>query len=271
MMTIGLFAERARLSPKALRLYGELGLLVPASIDPATGYRLYRDDQVGRARTIALLRRIVMPLADIADVLDASPDVAVKLLGHYWAQVEADTAERRMVLAYLQSHLRGENMTSYDIQTRHMSARRVLSINRHLRAGQTDAFFNDAFARLRAAGPGRDGIDGAPYLIFYGDVSEDSDGPLELCRPIRDEVDLDTARLGADVQVRDEPAHDEAYVRLAQSQMGWPAILPVRDALEAWATSHDRKPAGPLRQVLIADQRTATADTFVCDLTVPLS
>ncbi|MEO6823015.1 MAG: hypothetical protein ABI468_11535, partial [Candidatus Nanopelagicales bacterium] len=116
-----------------------------------------------------------------------------------------------------------------------------------------------------------DGSNGAPYLIFYGDVSEDSDGPLELCRPIRDEVTVDTGRLGADVQVREEGAHDEVYVRLTQSQMGWPAMLPVVDALDAWATSNGRNPAGALRQVLIADQRTATADTLVCDLTVPLS
>ncbi len=31
----------------------------------------------------------------------------------------------------------------------------------------------------------------------------------------------------------------------------------------------DREPAGPLRQVLIADQRTAAPDTPVCDLSVP--
>jgi len=31
-ITIGEFAERTRLSPKALRLYGKLGLVVPARI-----------------------------------------------------------------------------------------------------------------------------------------------------------------------------------------------------------------------------------------------
>jgi MerR family regulatory protein len=37
----GEFGAAARLSSKALRLYAEEGLLVPASVDPATGYRLY--------------------------------------------------------------------------------------------------------------------------------------------------------------------------------------------------------------------------------------
>jgi hypothetical protein len=39
------------------------------------------------------------------------------------------------------------------------------------------AFFNDAFARLRSAGPGVAGIAGCPFLVFYGEVSDDSDGP----------------------------------------------------------------------------------------------
>lgn len=50
MMTIGVFAERSRLSPKALRLHWRLGLLVPASIDAASGCRFYRDDQIAQAR-----------------------------------------------------------------------------------------------------------------------------------------------------------------------------------------------------------------------------
>ncbi|MGH3410311.1 MAG: hypothetical protein ACRDRJ_48615 [Streptosporangiaceae bacterium] len=35
----GEFGTAARLSPKALRLYAEQGLLVPADIDPATELR----------------------------------------------------------------------------------------------------------------------------------------------------------------------------------------------------------------------------------------
>jgi len=33
---------------------------------------------------------------------------------------------------------------------------------------------------------------------------------------------------------------------------------------------YEREPAGALRQVLIADQRTAAPGTPVCDLSVPL-
>jgi DNA-binding transcriptional MerR regulator len=39
LMLPGEFGAATRLSPKALRLYAELGLLVPAGTDPGTGDR----------------------------------------------------------------------------------------------------------------------------------------------------------------------------------------------------------------------------------------
>ena len=40
-MSIGEFARYSRLSPKALWLYDELGLLEPARVDEDSGYRYY--------------------------------------------------------------------------------------------------------------------------------------------------------------------------------------------------------------------------------------
>jgi MerR family regulatory protein len=39
LMTIGEFARLSRLSPKALRIYDDSGLLAPARVDPASGCR----------------------------------------------------------------------------------------------------------------------------------------------------------------------------------------------------------------------------------------
>jgi DNA-binding transcriptional MerR regulator len=47
-MSIGEFARRSRLSPKALRLYERLGLLSPARVDELSGYRYYEDAQLER-------------------------------------------------------------------------------------------------------------------------------------------------------------------------------------------------------------------------------
>jgi DNA-binding transcriptional MerR regulator len=270
LMTIGAFGERTRLSPKALRLYDRLGLLRPARTDPDNGYRFYSPDQVGTAQLVALLRRLSMPLPVIAEMLAKPADEAADAVGQYWADVESVTAERRALVSYIQAKLTGAHMATYDVQTRTMPARTLATISRHLHANETDAFFADAFTRLRSAGPGLTGIEGCPFLVFYGEVSYDSDGPMELARPVATDTTSDPAQATAGVQVRTEPAHDEVFIRLAMKEMGWPAMLPAVDALEAWIRGERREAAGPLRQVLLADQRTAAPDTLVCDLSVPL-
>src|SRR4051794_24786591 len=50
MVSIGEFSRLSRLSAKALRLYDELGLLVPAHVDAETGYRWYAITQLDHAR-----------------------------------------------------------------------------------------------------------------------------------------------------------------------------------------------------------------------------
>ncbi|MDX3853294.1 MerR family transcriptional regulator [Streptomyces sp. AK02-01A] len=105
LLTIGAFAKASRLSPKALRLYDELGLLTPARVDPVTGYRLYAPEQLDQARLVAWLRRLGMPLARIQQVctLDAGP--AAKEIRAFWSQVEADIAARRDLATFLIDHL----------------------------------------------------------------------------------------------------------------------------------------------------------------------
>ncbi|MEU3556055.1 MerR family transcriptional regulator [Streptomyces fragilis] len=104
-LTIGAFAKASRLSPKALRLYDELGLLAPARVDPGNGYRWYAPEQLERARLVAWLRRLGMPLADIRTVcaLEAAP--AAREIRAFWARVEAETAARRDLATFLVDHL----------------------------------------------------------------------------------------------------------------------------------------------------------------------
>jgi hypothetical protein len=51
-LSIGTFARRSRLSPKALRIYDRLGVLAPAAVDDHNGYRTYRESQLDTARLV---------------------------------------------------------------------------------------------------------------------------------------------------------------------------------------------------------------------------
>jgi serine/threonine protein phosphatase PrpC len=104
-LTIGAFAKASRLSPKALRLYDELDLLRPARVDPDTGYRYYAPAQLEQARLVAWLRRLGMPLARIRAVCALPPPAAAEEIRAYWARVEAETAVRRDLAAFLVDEL----------------------------------------------------------------------------------------------------------------------------------------------------------------------
>jgi protein phosphatase len=114
LLTIGTFARASRLSPKALRLYDELGLLIPARVDPVSGYRLYHPAQLERARLVAWLRRLGMPLARIRLVCSLEPGEAADEVATYWQQVEADTATRRDLATFLIDHLSRKDTAMFD-------------------------------------------------------------------------------------------------------------------------------------------------------------
>lgn len=73
LLGIGAFALASGLSIHALRHYDEVGLLRPASVDPATGFRRYLPEQVQQARLIHAVRRVDLPIDAVREVLE-DPD-----------------------------------------------------------------------------------------------------------------------------------------------------------------------------------------------------
>jgi PPM family protein phosphatase len=104
LLTIGEFARLSRLSPKALRLYDDLGLLPPFRVDEWSGYRYYASAQLERARLVAWLRRLGMPLAQIGAVVDAPSAEAVVLVTAFLRVAEAEFSERQRLAQFLISY-----------------------------------------------------------------------------------------------------------------------------------------------------------------------
>jgi len=117
LLTIGAFARAARLSPKALWLYDELGVLRPAAVDGESGYRYYDPAQLERARLIAWLRRLGMPLARIRHVCDLPEPAAAEAIAGYWEQVQAETAARGQLATFLVDYLTGRGSSMEESAT----------------------------------------------------------------------------------------------------------------------------------------------------------
>ncbi|MDT9697181.1 MerR family transcriptional regulator [Streptomyces sp. P17] len=278
LLTIGAFAARARLSAKALRLYDRLGLLAPAHVDEVSGYRYYRADQVEPARLVALLRQLDMPLARIAEVVEA-PDgaAAAARLDAYWADVEARFAGQRTLAEYLRGRLSGRSSEMYGkfvVETVEVPEQVLITETRHVLAGELPAWIGASLGRLEEGARECGGITAPPFVVYHSDVSPESDGPAESCVPVADAA---AARAWAEKQgrshatkVRVEPAQRIACTRITKAQVAHPQILAAFEAVEEWIAKEGLWQAGPCREIYFADWDAAGAGDPVCDVAFPV-
>jgi DNA-binding transcriptional MerR regulator len=104
LLSIGVFALVSGLSINALRHYDDLGLLRPAVVDPVTGYRRYRPEQVRPARLICALRRVDVPLDAVRVVLDDPDGESLRSVLQEHRQRLLDRAEALSRLADVVDH-----------------------------------------------------------------------------------------------------------------------------------------------------------------------
>ena len=273
LMGIGEFARLSRVSAKALRRYDELGLLPPSRVDPRSGYRWYSAGQLDQARLVAALRQVGVPLAQIKIILDLEPAAAAEQVDAYWAEAEADHAGRRELACYLVDRLNGKRSVMYEVSVREVPARRLLSLLRYVRHDEFPAVAKDFFGRFtRGSVPLLAGIGGAPFTVYHGEVSEDSDGPVEWCRPVPDDVAAELAARFPDLTLRTEPEHEEAFVHLARDPARAPAAqsLIVSETLLAWAVEQHRRPNGSVRQIIVGRPKPP-GPGLECDFAIPLA
>jgi DNA-binding transcriptional MerR regulator len=81
-------AERLGISPKALRLYEQRGLLLP--VRTGAGWRTYGPHEMARAGEIAALRALGLSLAQVARVLAGEPGELEAALAQHQARLEGE-------------------------------------------------------------------------------------------------------------------------------------------------------------------------------------
>jgi DNA-binding transcriptional MerR regulator len=108
MLNIGAFAQLGQVSPRTLRHYDDLGLLVPQRVDPGTGYRSYDLSQLSRLHRILALRDLGFALEQISAVLDGelNIDELRGMLRLRQAQIESVVADEQARLRRVEARLR---------------------------------------------------------------------------------------------------------------------------------------------------------------------
>ena len=236
-MSIGEFARRSRLSPKALRLYDGLGLLSPARVDELSGYRYYGGGQLDQAQLIAALRHVGVPLATVKELLALGPAEMAEQVTAFWREAETRHAGQRELVTALVGRLTGRSTVMYEVATREMPQRSLLCLKRNVDASGLWAFGKEFVALVRGQRlPRIGGREGAVFSIYWGQVSADSDGPVEWCKPVPAAEAEELAEQFPELTLRVEPAHREAYVGLGPGGQISPARWQLADeALRSWA------------------------------------
>ncbi len=257
------------LSPKALRLYDANGLLVPARVDARTGYRAYAPEQVARGRTIALLRRLDMPLATIADVLDAAPDRARDVLLAWWSGRQATLVAQRDALhaAALQLGAGPEPTPAHRppaVAERRSPPRRLATAAATVDQEDLVARFTADLLGVRAHLDAHGATWGAEYWVVYHEPPGPGvAGRIETCVPY-----AGTADPSERVTLRVEPGRTELVVPVPPRDCRYPQILAYTGTVAAAARARGGA-TGPPREVYPVPW-SADADAVVAEVVVPV-
>jgi DNA-binding transcriptional MerR regulator len=240
MMPIGKFARATRLSVKALRNYDQLGLLAPAWVDPESGYRYYRLDQMRRADVIRMLRIADMPLADIAAVLDGTDPHDV--LSSHLESLARQRDEQERKLRYLEQLITRKDVTvTREVVVKSVEPQRVASHRTTTTYEQVFTAIPEGFAlvfdRLQAAYVHPAGI---PFTVFHRAPDAEGPGEVEMCIPVAP----NTASI-ATVEVAGGP------VAAVVHQGPYDEMGPAYEALARWIAEHGHEAVGPTREIYL--------------------
>ena len=188
MFSIGEFSKITGLSLKAIHLYHEKGLLVPASIDAQSGYRYFDSKNVEQARAIRRCRELSFSLEEIGIVLGNFEDdiLLLNVLETKREEIQSQLVRLKgtarildaLIASEREAHTMAENNTG-SIEQKTLAP--LLVIAKRWRGRYQDS--GSAFAELGRK-MGRF-ISGKPMNLYYDAEFKEDDADIQTCFPLR--------------------------------------------------------------------------------------
>lgn len=245
LMTIGLFSRASLVSVKALRAYHHRGILVPASVDPATGYRAYHPGQLADATTIRRLRALDVPLDVVKQILDErNPDTTAKLLARHAVEMQQRLADTARILTELQALTESAASSAVHVEsTAHLDA---IAVSGHVLGDDYAVFLSAAYPLLAVAADRAGLTPCGPSMALYTVEAPDSDEqPVTACIPVGSPAPI--APLD-DAELIELPA---ATVAIAVHDGGYDTVGDAYASLGAWVAHHAVSSGEPVREIYV--------------------
>ncbi|MBB4916227.1 MerR family transcriptional regulator [Streptosporangium saharense] len=250
MFSIGDFAQLGRVSVRMLRHYDALGLLRPAHVDPASGYRFYRAEQLSRLNRVLALKDLGLTLQQVRAILDEKVTVTelhgmVRLRrAELEERIAADTARLLRIEARLRTMEREGHMAVEEVVVKRVPPVRVAEVSAVAASYDSEEIgpviqplYEELFQRL-----GRAGVAPSGYGISCYEPAEDGSVVVHA---------------GVEVAAQPSPEHDFAIVDLPEVEKAATIIhrgpMEQVDAtyqiLAHWVEEHGYRSLGLAREV----------------------
>lgn len=270
MLTIGEFSRLGSVSARMLRHYDSVGLLRPAAVDPATGYRRYLATQLPDLYRIVALRASGLTLREIASLAAHGGEEARAVLQARATKLEREIAQAARGLRVVRSQLAALDQSADladDIVVRMLPILRVVAVR-----GPAPGFgprlmtplLRPAFDELRSACASSKIVkNGAPF-VFYTGRPDAGDLTFHAAFPVADNVDC----VAAPAELLELPTVQEAacVARRGPAATAYPrAYSDLRHWMEATGYRH---PGG--RRNIFIQIGTARPEDELREINLPL-
>ncbi|MDS2172302.1 MerR family transcriptional regulator [Nesterenkonia sp. CL21] len=265
MLSIGAFAQVGQVTHRMLRHWDQVGLLVPAHVDPGTGYRSYDPEQLDRLHRIVALRQLGFGIEEISTLLEDGLDAGdlARMLGRRRHELEREhrIASERLADVERRLHLIEEEnaMPAVEIVTKSLPALRLAARTATVRdqpevAGLVGPAF-DAVAAVIGHIPGALETPVASYslderglhvIVGYAYDGEPRDG----------------------VEIVSLPAVEKAFCSTHLGEIS--GIASSWQALHAETVARGAAPSGPCRELYLRADESGRSDEFVVELQQPV-
>ena len=269
MFSIGEFARHGRVSVRMLRHYDAIGLLRPACVDPASGYRFYEARQLSELNRIVALKDLGFTLQQVQAVLEEQVSAAelrgmLKLRrAEIHAQIDAETTRLTRVEARLLT-IEDEARVPIDgVVIKHLAPVRVVELTGTAAGYEPESItpvIQPLYCDLRQRMAGA-GVTGAGPAIAYYEDTPTGHGSIV----VHAAVPVVTGA-GHDLTVTDLPEVRTAAAIIHHGSMD--DVIATGQALAWWIDANGYRSAGYAREVTL--EWSADTSQWVTELQQPI-
>lgn len=254
MFSIGEFARHGRVSVRMLRHYDTIGLLRPACVDQASGYRFYQASQLAELNRIIALKDLGFTLQQVQAILEEQVSAAelrgmLKLRrAEIHAQIEAETTRLARVEARLLTIEDEARVPTDGVVVKRLGPVRVAELTGVAAGYEPEAItpvigplYCDLWQRMASAGVAKAG----PALAYYEDAPG-GDGTIVVhaAAPVIAEPAGDHG-----FSVVDLPEVESAAAIIHHGSMD--DVLPTGQALARWIDASGYRSVGYVREITL--------------------